>query len=98
MFLSSPKCDPGCSSRFQIFIFSPIPDPGSRGQKDAGFQNRPRIRIRNTAKNGVASLMPTEILLVVCELLLHLVQNIVLVHEALPLLLHDPLNGSSEIK
>ncbi len=42
--------------------------------------------------------MPTEILLVVCELLLHLVQNIVLVHEALPLLLHDPLNGSSEIK
>jgi hypothetical protein len=42
--------------------------------------------------------MPTEILLVVCKLLLHLVQNIVLVHKALPLLLHDPLNRSSEIK
>jgi fructose-1,6-bisphosphatase len=25
------------------------------------------------------------------------VQNIVLVHKALPLLLHDPLDGSSEI-
>ncbi len=42
--------------------------------------------------------MPTEILLVVCELLLHLVQNIVLVHKALPLLLHDSLDGGSEIK
>ncbi len=45
-FLSSRKYDPGCSSRIPDPDpdFLPIPDPGSRGQKDTGS----RIRIRNT--------------------------------------------------
>ncbi len=45
-FLSFKKYDPGCSSRIPDpdCWLSPIPDPGSRGQK--GTQSR--IRIRNS--------------------------------------------------
>jgi hypothetical protein len=43
-FLSSRKYDPGCSFRIPDADFLPIPDPGSRGQKDTGS----RIRICNT--------------------------------------------------
>jgi hypothetical protein len=48
LFLSSRKYGPGCSPRIQIpdpdLDFIPIPDPGSRVQKDTESQ----IRIRNT--------------------------------------------------
>ncbi len=33
LFLSPRKYDPGCSSRIQILIFLPIPDPGNTGVK-----------------------------------------------------------------